>query len=145
LPKYGIIAYRGVEGNRPTERRGPLHLLERALALPPSTYDLSTLKVGEMLVNLPASQFLLAYDGPRRWIHTTSRLRQARLGLDRAGERGHLYHLWFHPFNLGTSHAMFDALEQILCEVVHRRDSGKLRVMTMQAAAESVLSGAKNG
>src|SRR5690349_12147356 len=80
LPKYGIVAYRGIEGNRPRERRGLAHLLDRALALPPPTYDLRVCKVNDQLVNLPASQFLLAYDGIRGRIPTASRVRQARLG-----------------------------------------------------------------
>jgi peptidoglycan/xylan/chitin deacetylase (PgdA/CDA1 family) len=145
LPRYGVMAYRGVEQSwyrsfpRPGARAA--HWLDRALGLPPPTYDLATLKVGEVLVNLPASQFLMHYDGPRRWIPTASRVRQARLGLDAAVRGGQLYHLWFHPFNLGSSPAMFDALEQILRDVARRREVGQLRVLTMADAAEWVLGG----
>jgi peptidoglycan/xylan/chitin deacetylase (PgdA/CDA1 family) len=139
LPQYGIVAYRGIEGHRQRERRGLAHVLHRALALPPPTYDPKTLRVGERLVNLPASQFLLAYDGLRGRIPTASRVRQARLGLEQAVQRGEIYHLWFHPFNLGTSPRMFEALEQILREVAQRREHGQLQVMTMEQAAEWVL------
>ena len=141
LPAFGVTAYRGVEGHRRAERRGAAHLLHRALAIPPPTYALDRLRVGDRLVNLPASQFLLAYDGLRRLIPTASRVRQARLGLDRAVQRGRLYHLWFHPFNLGTSNAMFYALEQILHEVDSRRRAGDLQVLTMGAAADWILAG----
>lgn len=139
LPRYGIIAYRGIEGSRPLERRGAAHLLHRALALPPPTYDPASLKVSDRLVNLPASQFLLAYDGARGWIPTASRVRQARLGLAEAALRDRLFHLWFHPFNLGTSPRMFDALEMILRQVARRREVGQIRVMTMADAAEEIL------
>ncbi len=143
LNKYGIIAYRGVEQNWYGNRRGVFHLLDRALGLPPPTYDPAALKVSDKLVNLPASQFLMAYDGVRAKIPTTSRVRQARFGLDRAVRQNHLYHLWFHPFNLGTSDKMFDALEQILQMAARRRDAGQLRVMTMEGAAEWILGGMK--
>ncbi len=143
LSKYGIIAYRGIEGNRPRERRGIAHLLHRALALPPPTYDLQSCKVNDKLVNLPASQFLLAYDGIRSRIPTASRVRQARLGLEQAAHKNELYHLWFHPFNLGTSLRMFDALEQILRIVSTMREQGKIQVLTMEQAASEVLGNAK--
>lgn len=147
LPKFGIIAYRGVEqswyGGLPGLLKRPAHLLDRTLGLPPPTYDPMTLRVGEKLVNLPASQFLMAYDGLRGKIPTASRVRQARFGLERAARRNHLYHLWFHPFNLGTSEAMFEALAQILAEVRRRREAGDIRVMSMEQAAEWVLRNAQ--
>lgn len=145
LHKYGIIAYRGVEQKwyrQPTGAPGRiLSYLDYLLALPPVTYDPATLRVSKNLVNLPASQFLMTYDGMRGWIPTASRVRQARLGIERAAQRGHLYHLWFHPFNLGSSPKMYDALEQILREVARRRDAGELRVMTMAQAADCILQG----
>jgi len=140
LSKYGIIAYRGIEGNRPRERRGIAHLLDRALALQPPTYNLDACKVSDKLVNLPASQFLLAYDGIRSRIPTASRVRQARLGMEQAAKKNDLYHLWFHPFNLGTSPRMFEALEQILKMAASMREQGKLQVLTMEQAAQNILT-----
>ena len=140
LPKHGIIAYRGIEGHRARERRGLAHLLHRALALLPPTYNLNACKVNDKLVNLPASQFLLAYDDIRSRIPTASRVRQARLGMEQAARRNELYHLWFHPFNLGTSPRMFEALEQILQIASAMRDQGKLQVLTMEQAARQILT-----
>ncbi len=140
LTKYGIIAYRGIEGNRPRERRGLVHLIDRSLALTPPTYNLATCKVSNKLVNLPASQFLLAYDGIRSRIPTASRVRQARLGMEQAARKNELYHLWFHPFNLGTSPRMFDALEQILKIASIMREQGKLDILTMEQTANKVLA-----
>jgi peptidoglycan/xylan/chitin deacetylase (PgdA/CDA1 family) len=143
LNQYGIIAYRGAEQKwyrQPSGIAGRiLSYLDYLFALPPITYDPASLRVGERLVNLPASQFLMSYDGMRGWIPTASRVRQAERGIARAVQRGHLYHLWFHPFNLGSSVKMFAALERILQEVARRRDAGQLRVMTMQQAAEWIL------
>jgi peptidoglycan/xylan/chitin deacetylase (PgdA/CDA1 family) len=140
LSKYGIIAYRGVEGNRERERRGAAHLVQRTFALQTTTYDLKSCKVNDQLVNLPASQFLLAYDGIRGRIPTASRVREARLGLEQAARKHELYHLWFHPFNLGTSPRMFEALEQILRIVASMREQGTIQVLTMEQAAQHILS-----
>jgi len=143
LHRYGIIAYRGAEQKRYRQPSGiagrVLSYLDYLLALPPVTYDPATLRVNDQLVNLPASQFLMSYDGLRGWIPTASRVRQAKVGIEQAVKRNHLYHLWFHPFNLGSSPKMYDALEQILREVTRRRDAGDLQVMTMQQTAEWVL------
>ncbi|GGO65562.1 polysaccharide deacetylase family protein [Nonomuraea cavernae] len=143
LSDFGIIAYRGVERNWYGNRSGALHFLDRALGTAAPTYAAPALREGERLVNLPASQFLIGGNGPRRLIPIASRVRQARLGLDRAVRRGEIYHLWFHPFNLGGDPRMFGALEQILREVRARRDRGELAVMTMAQAAEFVLANAE--
>jgi peptidoglycan/xylan/chitin deacetylase (PgdA/CDA1 family) len=145
LHQYGIVAYRGAEQKWYRQPLGVsgriLSYLDYLLALPPVTYDPATLRVGEKLVNLPASQFLMSYDGLRGWIPTASRVRQAKLGIERAVQRGHLYHLWFHPFNLGSSAKMFEALETILQEVARRREAAELRVMTMAQASAWILDG----
>ncbi len=139
LTRLGIVAYRGVEGRRPREQRGVRHLLNRALAVQPPTYALTGCREPNGLVNLPASQFLLAYDGIRGFIPTASRVRQARLGLEQAVRLDEVFHLWFHPFNLGTSPRMFTALETILRQVDHLRQSGTLQALTMAQAADVAL------
>lgn len=145
LSDHGIIAYRGDERrwyhDLPKPWRRPFHLLDRALGIAPPTYDLNDLREGERLVNLPSSQFLMPYDGVRSLIPTSARVRQARLGIEQAVRKGQLYHLWFHPFNLGTSEAMFAALEQILQIAVHHRDEETLRIMTLRDAAQWILDG----
>jgi len=145
LPDYGIVAFRGVERrwyrSLPRRLQKAFHVLDRALGWTPATYNPSDLRVGERLVDLPASQFLMAYDGFRRYIPTSARVRQARKGLERAARRGEIFHLWFHPFNLGTSEKMFDALEQILRRVAEMRAEGRIEVMTMGQAADWILAG----
>lgn len=145
LSDHGIIAFRGLERRwyralpRPLQKA--FHVADRAFGWTPATYDPAALKVTGRLVDLPASQFLMAYDGFRRYIPTASRVRQARRGLERAVRRSELYHLWFHPFNLGTSEKMFDALEQILRHAATLRDTGRIEVMTMGQAADWILNG----
>ncbi|MEV4106459.1 polysaccharide deacetylase family protein [Nonomuraea sp. NPDC049695] len=142
LPDFGIIAYRGVEQNWYGNRLGALHFLDRAIAVTAPTYAPHTLRTGEHFVNLPASQFLIGSNGPRKLIPYSSRVRQARLGLDQAGRRGEIYHLWFHPFNLGGDPRMLDTFERILRHIALRRDRGALTVMTMAQAADHILASA---
>ncbi|MFF0308474.1 polysaccharide deacetylase family protein [Streptosporangium sp. NPDC004379] len=139
LPDFGIIAYRGVEKTWYGSGRGGLHFLDRALGVASPTYSPSGLREGDRLVNIPASQFLMGDNGVRRMIPPSSRIRQARLALDRAARRGEIYHLWFHPFNLGGGGRMFQTLERILRDVAARRERGELTVVTMGEAARLVL------
>lgn len=145
LHQYGIIAYRGLEENwyhdLPSLLRRFLHFFDCIAAITPPTYDPAQLQINTNLVNLPASQFLMHYDGLRRWIPNVSRIRQTIRGLDRATKYNQIYHLWFHPHNLGSSDKMFDTLENILKEVYQRRDDGRIRVMTMQQAAQWIIQG----
>ncbi len=145
LPKYGITSYRGAETKWYRQQTSVsarlLSFLDYLLALPPVTYDPASLRADDKLVNLPASQFLLSYDGLRGKIPTAARVQQAKRGIERAVRYDHLYHLWFHPFNLGSNEKMFEALEAILWEIARRRDVGDLRVMTMAQAAAWILEG----
>ena len=59
--------------------------------------------------------------------------------MEQAARKSERYHLWFHPFNLGTSPRMFDALEQILQIAASLREQGKLDILTMEQAAMQVL------
>jgi peptidoglycan/xylan/chitin deacetylase (PgdA/CDA1 family) len=139
LGEFGITSYRGPAEDwysalpRPLSR--PAHLLDRSLGFPPPVYRLADCDRTHDVVNLPASQFLMSYDGVRASIPTESRVRQALTGLDRAAEHNAIFHLWFHPFNLGSADAMFDALTTILAQVYERRSAGTLRVLTMEQAA----------
>jgi len=144
LSQHGINAYRGVERNWYHQVPGQLnriaHYLDRLLAITPPTYDIETLVVNSNLINLPSSQFLLHYDGIRNWIPTQSRVLQAKRGINSAIKKKELYHLWFHPHNLGSSEKMFTALEQILEYVAEMREQKKIKVKTMKQVADGILS-----
>lgn len=143
LPEYGIKAYRGRERRWYTRiwphaaGSGVWHILDRFLPVPPSTYPRRELREGA-LVNLPASMMLLPRDGFRRYIPLRTRITQAQAGLRRAAQRGELFHLWFHPFNLGSDARLFGALEQIFRTACELRASGQLKICTMQQTAEQV-------
>lgn len=139
LSEYGITAYRGCE-RRWYAHRSPrlvkiLRLLDRTLAFTPTTYAVTGLVEGDR-VNLPASMFLVPRDGVRRLIPMASRVSQAERGLKRAAERGELFHLWFHPFNLASDPRLFEALEVVLARAAALRETGGLSILTMQQASE---------
>lgn len=146
LRQYGVRVYRGPERrwyrDLPAPAARALHLLDRASGWTPPTYDPATLEVRDGVVDLPSSQFLMTYDGVRAVIPTASRVGQARRGLRRAVRDGSVFHLWFHPFNLGLGRPgrMLDALAQILSEVDRLRALGDLEVQTMAQVAARRLS-----
>ena len=142
LDELGFICYRGPERSWYTRLPRPLskagHFLHRLLALPPPVYR--DLAVHSGVVNIPASMFLMPADGVRALIPGRSRIRQASLGLRASAESDSVFHLWFHPWNTGGSPSMLHWLEAILKEVDSLRSRGQMRVKTMGALAEEVLS-----
>jgi len=146
LARYGFTCYRGPE--EPWYRRFPsglrpaFHFLHRLLALTPPVYR--SLSPGpDGLVNIPSSMFLMPPDGIRRLIPGGSRVAQAARGIRRAAESGGVFHLWIHPWNLGSSPRMLDWIERILRVVSDLRARGRLRVMTMKSLAEEVRRNAR--
>jgi peptidoglycan/xylan/chitin deacetylase (PgdA/CDA1 family) len=141
LPEYGVRVFRGVEPRwyrrLPAPAARALHLVDRASGWAPRTFDPRRLDIEHGVVNLPASQFLMTYDGVRRAIPTRSRVSQARRGLKRAVKGDGVFHLWFHPFNLGLGQPgrMLEALARILEEVDRLRSRGDLEVQTMAQVA----------
>lgn len=142
LRDLGIIAYRGVEESWFHRFNGApfriAHLIHRALGLSPPTYPLSG-RAEEGLVNLPASMFLLPMGGLRTLVPIAARRRQALCGLDRAAERGEIFHLWFHPFNLASSRRLPELMEEILQRVAELRIQGRIQALTMSEMAVEVL------
>lgn len=131
----GIRTYRGVEQAwyfRFGPRAGKiLHLIDQALALPSPVYDIAGLELNHGLLNVPSSQFLLAYDRYHGFVPTASRVAKVRRSIDRAVRGGAVFHLAFHPFHLGSSEQMFEVFERIFAHVARRRSEGSLAVATM--------------
>ena len=141
LRECGITSFRGPELSWTRRFRGQArraaHLLHRLLALPPPTYSLAG-RVGEGLVNLPASMLLLPFHGVRRFVPAYSRLLQASLGIRRAAERGEIFHLSAHPFTLPSSPRMLETLERIFELVAAQRDQSRIVTLTMSEMANIV-------
>ena len=127
------------ETTRPDGPSGSL--CHRLFGIAPPIYK--DLEVNSGVVNIPASMFLMPPDGIRAMIPGRSRTRQAILGLRNSARTGSVFHLWFHPWNIGTSGAMLDWLGTIFDEVARLREEGSMRVMTMASLAEEVLGGTK--
>jgi hypothetical protein len=83
--------------------------------------------------------FYMPRDGFRRLIPIASRVAHARRGLHAAADRGEMFHLWFHPFNLGSDMHLFDGLERIFQFVNGLRDDGMLEVLTMHQTSERIM------
>ena len=145
LRESGFACYRGPERSwyttlpRLLSRAG--HFAHRFLGITPPVY--SGLEADSGLVNIPASMFLMPPTGVRSLIPGRSRVRQAARGLRKSAESDALFHLWFHPWNIGDSAAMLEWLEAILREVDALRSQDRLRVMTMGGVANEVLAGAR--
>ncbi|MGH2447954.1 MAG: hypothetical protein ACRDFS_05060 [Chloroflexota bacterium] len=137
LPEFGITSYRGRQvGTRGGGVAGrALTLADRIAAPTPPTYKLPV-RGDQRTVNLPASMLYSSRSGVRRLVPMRSRLRQARRGIREAAEAGHLFHLWFHPFNLSGDDELFFGLDTILRRVAEYREAGRLDVLTMQQTAE---------
>lgn len=134
LPRFGIATYRGKQPAWYSRFPGLLgrlcHLLDRALALAPPTFRVNCATVP---VNVPASMYLLPFGGLRSLVPAASRVLQARRGLDKAAARDEVFHLWFHPFNLGTDGRLLSVLDRILADAAKR--GVEFRTMNTWAAA----------
>ena len=145
LVQEGFTSYRGPErswyGGLPGPAARAGHFAHRLFGFTPPVYH--NLQVNSGVVNIPASMFLMPPDGVRAMIPGRSRIRQAVRGLKSSARSGALFHLWFHPWNIGPSGAMLEWLDAIFGEVDRLRADGSLRVMTMGSLAEEVLAGTK--
>lgn len=142
LGEMGFTCYRGPEvswyTSLPHRLAKGAHFLHRMAAITPPVYRDLVARNG--VVNIPGSMFLMPPDGIRKYIPGWSRVRQASAGLRSSVERDAVFHLWFHPWNLGSSPRMLDWLERILQQADSLRATNGLRIMTMGDLAAEVLA-----
>ncbi len=145
INENGFTSYRGHERiwyrNLPRPISRLLHLMHAVLGITPPVYS----EIGidhSGLVNIPASMFLMPKDGLRCLIPWKSRIVQARRGIQEAIRKNGVFHLWFHPWNLGGSPQMIDCLEDIFRTVASHREKGQLRAVTMKDLAQEILADA---
>ncbi len=137
IAEAGIQIYRGKEQSwyRSIELlylRKICHIVDQFLGISPPTYPIESLEKVEGMLNIPSSQMLLAYDGFRKYIPSSSRLKKARSGMEKAINGNEIYHVWFHPFNLGSSDRMLEVLEEIFSFADKKRAEGQLHIVTMK-------------
>lgn len=141
LKELGLKCFRGVQTGFFQNFSGPakrfFSALDQALALSPPVYALAGLKKHSGVLEIPASMFLMPYDGLRKLIPGFSRRHKAGKGLEKAVAENSIFHLWFHPFNLGSSPKMLEDLEEILKAVRKKIDAGELINQTMAETTDS--------
>ncbi|AKH97421.1 polysaccharide deacetylase family protein [Halanaeroarchaeum sulfurireducens] len=136
LQEHGIKAYRGVDdrwyerGSIPNGVKPLLRFFYEAIrGTPPVVEPVDR----DGVVEIPGSQvFRPSYDG---WQYTPgeSSVARAKKGLQRAVETGRVFHLWFHPFNLGHDIEQdLERVEQILESAANLCDDEKLACLPMR-------------
>ena len=141
IRSYGFRAYRGVEPiwyqNLPQVFKGPQHLLGQYLALTPPT--VIPLKMANGLINIPGSMLYLSMEGIRRYIPLSRRILKARRGIDRAVGCGEVFHLWFHPSDLGyKTDVLLEGLNDILRYAASLRDKKLIRILNMREISQLI-------
>ncbi len=138
MERLGLKTYRERERNffqnLPYQLQRPFLFLQHYFALTPPVYNPDQLVKVNGLVGIPASHFLLNYNGfiKKRVIPTRSRLRRAEKGIEKAIKEGSIFHMWFHPFDLGGSDKMLKVLEDILKRAAYHIKAGQLINLTME-------------
>jgi hypothetical protein len=105
------------------------HFIDQILPLAPPSVMLRVDDYGNYF--LPGSFMLFRYDGIRRLVPDGIRLMKIKRGIDRAIRMKKIFHLWFHPWNLGSSKRMTSLLIKILEYVDAQRSANSLQVATM--------------
>lgn len=137
LRDNGLQFFRGVDA-RWYERRlsgplkKPLRFVDEALKWTPPVVSP---RERNGLIELPGSQILRPSRGPWQYTPANSQLSRAKRGLDRAAQTGKVFHLWFHPFNLGISPTYHLSLvEKIVSYAAKLRDRGEIEICTIADA-----------
>lgn len=143
LYEHGFICYRGKTNfwydKLPNKLSRLAHFADQFFAIPPPS--ITPCFHHEGLVNIPDSMFYMPTDGIRKVIPINSRVSKAIRGLDRAVRNKEIFHLWFHPFNVGSnSRKLLDGLERIITYAVSLREKGKLTVCTMEEIANLFMN-----
>lgn len=144
ISKLGINCYRGVQKTWYMNQKGinkrACHFIDEVMSITPYIPKYQELLGQEKIVNIPASQFLAPYDGLWSIVPQRCRVKKGYKGIDKAIKDNGVYHLWFHPFNLGSSDKMFEDLENILKCVSDKIKCKELVNMTMQEMTEHIYS-----
>lgn len=99
---------------------------------PPPTTAWDQIRRDDGLCNIPASSFLRPYDPHRKALEP---LRRARLksGLQEAGRRGRIFHLWWHPHNFSRHpRECFDLLNFVFDEFATLTTSDGMLAISMR-------------
>jgi len=135
LSKAGVSVYRGVSRRwyysiPCCSLQRLLNLLYFIIAVTPPTVTPIVDETG--MVNIPDSMLFSARGGCRSLVSSKSLIKRGLAGLNRAVERGEIFHLWFHPSNfVYKTDEQFYVLEAILKDAQRLKESGQLEILTM--------------
>lgn len=94
------------------------------------------------MVSIPGSQIFRPNTGWWRYTPQNSQVARAKAGLSKAARTGKIFHLWFHPFNLGRdTDELLDALETILAHAAALEETGDIEILSMNEITEEYLRG----
>jgi folate-dependent phosphoribosylglycinamide formyltransferase PurN len=140
MKELGILAYRGEEESWyrgvPALPKKLFHLFDQAAFITPPVYTIGKLSYNSGVLNVPASMFLPPADGLWSIVPMWCRKEKAMRGIRAAMEKDAIFHIWFHPFNLGSSDGLFGVLECIFSEVHSLRKKGLIDNPTMSEIHE---------
>jgi hypothetical protein len=139
LREHGIQSYRGrdrrwYERPRvPNVVRPPLRFGDEISRITPPVVEA---KMIDGVVEIPGSQIFRPSHGGWQYTHSGSSIARARKGLRRAAETGRIFHLWFHPFNLGHEPSKdLQRLDAILDSVREFVEAGRIESRPMREVA----------
>jgi len=144
LADNGIEAYRGLDGrwyepSLPEPAKKPFRFLDEALCRTPAVV---TPREVDGLVEIPGSQVFRPYHDGWQFTLPSSQRRRGIRGLDRAAETGGVFHLRFHPFDLGFEpDRLLSQLEMVLSHAATLRNAGDLTVHTLADVAAAYRNG----
>ncbi|SHF47885.1 Polysaccharide deacetylase [Modicisalibacter ilicicola DSM 19980] len=150
LPKEGISSYRGNEiswlytadNNREFKKRSKraARLLDAYFNLTGhNTYKLSDSKDPSVPLNIPSSRFLRPVSN-KLWFMEPFRLNRIKKSMKHAALNGEIFHLWFHPHNLGVNiNKNLDFLRDILEYHGELRNAYDMCSLNMHEIAEQQL------
>lgn len=134
LADHGIETYRGVDAiwteQQPIDAvKPPLRFVEEAVRRPPPVVEP---RERDSLIEIPGSQVFRPTHGGWQYTPGESTVARAKKGLNRAARTGGIFHLWFHPFNLGHDPERDLArLEQVLAAAQRLVTQGDLECRPM--------------
>ncbi|MFB0561242.1 MAG: hypothetical protein ACETWM_08505 [Candidatus Lokiarchaeia archaeon] len=136
LAKAGVLVYRG---NSPIwynfipsySIRCLLDSIYFLIRVPSPTVMAMVDETG--MVNIPESMLLSGRNGVRSLVSSRRTIKRGIDGLNRAVERGEIFHLWFHPYNFtNKKDKQFYVLEAFLKYAQRLRENGQLEILTMR-------------
>jgi len=109
----------------------------------PGAVPWSSVDSSNGLANVRASRFLRPYTRLR--VVNEQAVRRVCRGIENAAQQASLYHLWWHPHNLGQSLAEnLENLRKVLEVFAAERDSRGFESYTMQQVASIVMTAAND-